>query len=38
MDILECEVCEEEFSVNLDIVEAHIGYYCPYCGHREDWE
>ena len=38
MDILECDVCKCEFSIYIEIAVEEGGYYCPYCGHAEDWE
>ncbi|ADZ64482.1 hypothetical protein DRA4_0476 [Lactococcus lactis subsp. lactis bv. diacetylactis] len=35
-ELIECLECKNEFLINLD--EAPLGFYCPYCSTAHEWE
>jgi hypothetical protein len=35
-ELIECMECKNEFLLNMD--EAPLGFYCPYCSTAHEWE
>ncbi|MCU5753423.1 hypothetical protein OBG91_07500 [Lactococcus lactis] len=35
-ELIECLECKNEFLLNMD--EAPLGFYCPYCSTAHEWE